>query len=130
MRSADLSSTWGLAQPPSYKQRQRWAEKWQVKIFLFIRKGEERKVPTETELQPLKVRFGGLLQPFCKFLLVSALPVFVSCPAESKSPVGGFWVISSPLAALLLGGLSLPSAAIPAPLLGAFLPPPLHTGVL
>lgn len=27
--------------------------------FLFIRKGEERKEPTETELQPLEVRFGG-----------------------------------------------------------------------
>lgn len=102
MRSADLSSTWGLAQPPSYKQRQRWAEKWQVKIFLFIRKGEERKVPTETELQPLKVRFGGLLQPFCKFLLVSiCLTCLCELPSRKQEPSG--WV---------LGDLFSPGSAV------------------
>ena len=94
MHSEDLPSTWGLTQPPPYEQRQ--AEKLQVMGFflLFIRKREESKEETETESQPIKGMFEGLLEPSCK-LLLSVCPVCVSCPAKSRHPPTGwrhlFW---------------------------------------
>lgn len=100
MHSEDLPSTWGLTQPPSYEQRQ--AEKLQVIFFfLFIRKREESKEETETESQPIKGTFEGLLEPSCKLLLLSVCPICL-CELPCKKQAPAHW-----MAAPLLGGASL-----------------------
>ena len=74
--------------------------KWSVLFifFLFIRKREESKEETETESQPIKGTFEGLLGPCCKLLLLSVCPICLcELPCRKQAPT--HW-----MAEPLLGG--------------------------